>query len=599
MYFISVWFKFFIIMSRKKKEIHVPGLPEPWKAFYSDKRKRIFYFNTETKQSTWEISVVENPLRESDLSTEQPDAEYQQRTLNILEKGDVSSRGNLVPEKVDGKGMSNKLDYLYGSDIPSTSESNEELMEIDEISIEGKCEAFIALGINYHEEPMEIDFVVEEVQAFRREHFLHPNLFAENNAQFFHTAKNAGVCETAKNADMILIVFDTSCLLQDTTLLPMCTRIIHIYYYFFFHFCCFTHLNQKNIIQKCDELRSKAVKTVAYLHDCIKRGCNYLFIENTFEALNGMEEFGCQNNDDIILKCAFVTARKYENESVRVVFATNDKNLAIKAAAHNIVTADRDELLHLLATDLSKDKSQLLMMRDASQEISPSDFSFTLIDKPSSSTVQTVQITTPKKVVDCLPASLECNSSSPSFTFIPQKNSFSSLLEAGKNEFRNFICHKKATCEVSDLVEKRETHQPRLIPYSFRKTRKEDSASGGKLSKRKRLYELSGHCMDDFLDTFAELIQYLQRRKDRKSVEDTRRINKVIDSVIENESSSLSVLIDMVSKFYDFYADRNVFISATHFDKKKLTNEYENATNTIKEKLRTFQKQLAIHPDIT
>ncbi|EJW77979.1 hypothetical protein WUBG_11112 [Wuchereria bancrofti] len=64
--------------------------------------------------------------------------------------------------------------------------------------------------------------------------------------------------------------------------------------------------------------------------------------------------------------------------------------------------------------------------------------------------------------------------------------------------------------------------------------------------------------------------------------------------VIENESSSLSVLIDMVSKFYDFYADRN-----THFDKKKLTNEYENATNTIKEKLRTFQKQLAIHPDIT
>ncbi|EJW82540.1 hypothetical protein WUBG_06549, partial [Wuchereria bancrofti] len=542
-------------MSRKKKEIHVPGLPEPWKAFYSDKRKRIFYFNTETKQSTWEISVVENPLRESDLSTEQPDAEYQQRTLNILGKGDVSSRGNLVPEKVDGKGMSNKLDYLYGSDIPSTSESNEELMEIDEISIEGKCEAFIALGINYHEEPMEIDFVVEEVQAFRREHFLHPNLIMHS---FFILQKMREFVKQRKNADMILIVFDTSCLLQDTTLLPMCTRKVYC------SLIPYTVLQELDGLKKakCDELRSKAVKTVAYLHDCIKRGCNYLFIENTFEALNGMEEFGCQNNDDIILKCAFVTARKYENESVRVVFATNDKNLAIKAAAHNIVTADRDELLHLLATDLSKDKSQLLMMRDASQEISPSDFSFTLIDKPSSSTVQTVQITTPKKVVDCLPASLECNSSSPSFTFIPQKNSFSSLLEAGKNEFRNFICHKKATCEVSDLVEKRETHQPRLIPYSFRKTRKEDSASGGKLSKRKRLYELSGHCMDDFLDTFAELIQYLQRRKDRKSVEDTRRINKVIDSVIENESSSLSVLIDMVSKFYDFYADRNVFISA-------------------------------------
>ncbi|KAK6102870.1 PIN domain family protein [Brugia pahangi] len=531
-------------MSRKKKEIHVLGLPEPWKAFYSDKRKRIFYFNTETKQSTWEISVVENPLSESDLSTKQPDIEYQQRTLNILGKGDVNSRGNLVPENV-GKGVSNKIDYFHCSNIPNTGESNEELMEIDEISIE---------GINYHEEPMEIDFVVEEVQAFRREHFLHPNLFTKNNPQFFHTAKNMEVCETAKNAVVALIVFDTSCLLQDTTLLPMCTGKI----------CCslipYTVLQELDGLKraKCDELRSKAVKTVAYLHDCIKRGCNYLFIETTFEALNGMEEFGCQNNDDIILKCAFVTAKKYENESVRVVFATNDKNLAVKAAAHNIVTADRDELLHLLATDISKDKSQQFMMRDASQKISPSDFSFTLTDKPSSSTVKTAQITAAKKV--------------------------------------NFICYKKASYEVS---EKRETHQSRPIPYSFRKAKKEDIGSGDKLFKRKRLYELSGHCMDDFLDTFADLIQYLQHRKDRKSVEDTRRINKVIDSVIENEASSLSVLVDMVSKFYDFYADRNVFISATHFDKKKLTNEYENATNTIKEKLRTFQKQLTIHPDMT
>ncbi|VDO37234.1 unnamed protein product [Brugia timori] len=225
MYFISVWFKFFIIMSRKKKEIHVLGLPEPWKAFYSDKRKRIFYFNTETKQSTWEISVVENPLSESDLSTKQPDIEYQQRTLNILGKGDVNSRGNLVPENV-GKGVSNKIDCFHCSNIPNTSESNEELMEIDEISIE---------GINYHEEPMEIDFVVEEVQAFRREHFLHPNLFTKNNPQFFHTAKNMEVCETAKNADVALIVFDTSCLLQDTTLLPMCTGSMYyvmLKYYF-------------------------------------------------------------------------------------------------------------------------------------------------------------------------------------------------------------------------------------------------------------------------------------------------------------------------------------------------------------------------------
>ncbi|VDN88373.1 unnamed protein product, partial [Brugia pahangi] len=103
--------------------------------FVYEERIMIFYFNTETKQSTWEISVVENPLSESDLSTKQPDIEYQQRTLNILGKGDVNSRGNLVPENV-GKGVSNKIDYFHCSNIPNTGESNEELMEIDEISIE-------------------------------------------------------------------------------------------------------------------------------------------------------------------------------------------------------------------------------------------------------------------------------------------------------------------------------------------------------------------------------------------------------------------------------------------------------------------------------
>ncbi|VDO36942.1 unnamed protein product [Brugia timori] len=131
------------------------------------------------------------------------------------------------------------------------------------------------------------------------------------------------------------------------------------------------------------------------------------------------------------------------------------------------------ELLHLLATDISKDKSQQFMMRDASQKISPSDFSFTLTDKdkPSSSTVKTTQITAARKVVGNLLAPLECHhSSSPSFTFIPQKNSFSSLLAAGEKEFQNFMCYKKASYEVS---EKRETHQPRLIPYSFRKAKKE------------------------------------------------------------------------------------------------------------------------------
>uniref|UniRef100_A0A1I7VC22 PINc domain-containing protein n=1 Tax=Loa loa TaxID=7209 RepID=A0A1I7VC22_LOALO len=505
------------------------------------------------------MPAVENLLKKSDSSAEKVDVEHQQRIQGVPEKGDLSSGRSLAPEEVDGKELSDKPGCLHDLDVPNTSEPSEELMEIDEINLE---------DISCHEEPMEIDFVVEELQAFRREHFLHPNLFVKNNAPFFDTVNNTGACETSEKAGMVLIVFDTSCLLQDTALLPMCTQRIYC------SLIPYTVLQELDGLKKAksDELRSKAVKTIAYLHDYIKRGCNCLFIESTFEASNGLEEFGCQNNDDIILKCAYVTTRKYENEPVRVVFATNDKNLAVKAAAHNIATADRNDLLHLLATGPPKGKGQQLVMRNAPQKISPSDFSFTLVDKPSSSAVETMLVTASKKVMECSPVPSECHSSSPSFTFISQKReissydgSVSSTLTAGKNQSRNFIRSKKGSCGTSGSVAHHEVHQWRSIPYSVRKAGKEGSGNGGRLSKKRKLCELNGHSMDDFLDIFAELVQHLQCRRDKKSIEDTRRINKVIDSFIANESSSLSVLVDMVSKFYDFYADRDVFISAASY----------------------------------
>ncbi|VDK72635.1 unnamed protein product [Litomosoides sigmodontis] len=529
-------------MGRKKKEIHVSGLPEPWKAYYSEKRQRIFYFNTETKQPTWEMPTAEKP---SGLSSKELSVQHQQKTSDVLEK-------SWSTWKADGK-RSDKLDCLHGLHVPNENETSEELMETDEIGIE---------EINCHEEPMEVDIVVEEVQAFRREHFLHPNLLADTSAPLFH--KNAGACEKIENAGMVLIVFDTSCLLQDAALLPMCIQRLYC------SLIPYTVLQELDGLKKAksDELRSKAAKTIAYLHDCIKRGCNYLLMENTFEASSGLEEFGCQNNDDIILKCAFLTTRKYENDSIHVVFATNDKNLAVKAAAHNIITADRNELLHLLSNDPRKGGSQQPMLKN--QKVSPSDFSFTLVDRPLLSTAETVQIAA-------------CDSSSSSFTRFPQQREISSSYEP-----RDFVRFKKRSCGVPGLVEQREVQQ-RRAPYSIRKVGKEGS---GRLSKRKRLCQLHRHSMDDFLKVFTELIDHLKRGKDRKSMEDMERINKAIDSVIANESSSLSVLVDMVSKFYDFYADCDVFISATHFDKKQLADEYEVNASTVKDKLRKFQAQL-------
>ncbi|VBB32086.1 unnamed protein product [Acanthocheilonema viteae] len=203
-------------MGKKKKEIHVPGLPEQWKAYYSEKRERIFYFNTETKQSTWEMPIVEKSSRQSDLSAKEQVAQHQQKVSSALEKRDLTSRGSLDPMKTDETRMSDKLDCLHILNTPNTGETSEELMEIDDINIE---------EMNLHEEPMEIDIVVEEVQSFRREHFLHPDVFANAYSPFFH--KYATACETIKSAGRVLVVFDTSCLLQDTVLLPMCIQSLY------------------------------------------------------------------------------------------------------------------------------------------------------------------------------------------------------------------------------------------------------------------------------------------------------------------------------------------------------------------------------------
>ncbi|MCP9257476.1 hypothetical protein DINM_000829 [Dirofilaria immitis] len=551
----------------------------------------------ETKQTTWEMPAVENPRTESDLSTKQLDTKYQQGTSDIQKSKkshiigywweDVSYR-NLVPmdfhgsKEPDIKSTSNKLDdYLHGLNVTSTSEPNEELMEVDETSME---------EISCHEEPMEVDFVVGEVQAFRREHFLSPNRFASDKAQFSHAAKYTRLHETTENAGMVLIV-----LIQAAFF-----KIQHCY---------------QCASKKSGELRSKAMKTIAYLHDCVKRGCNYLFIENTFEASDGMEEFGCQNNDDIILKCAFINTRKYDNERIRVVFATNDKNLAVKAAAHNIVTADRNELLHLLTTNPTKDKNQPFTIRNTSQKVSPSDFSFVTTDKPSSSVVDTKEITAFNKVVDRLLAPpLEYDSSSLSFTLVPEKgkisshNSTSSVAVSGKikNEFRNSVCHKKESYGISSSVEQRGIHHPRPAPYSIRK----DIGSGGRSFMQRKLCQLNEYSMNDFW-------KYLPNSSNTffsaGATGNPLKIQGELAKVIANESFSLNVLVDLVSKFYDFYADRDVFVSAIvfdylhsfvsllknalnqiHFDKRKLINEYESTTSIVKEKLLTFQKQLLV-----
>ncbi|VDK50952.1 unnamed protein product [Gongylonema pulchrum] len=100
--------------------------------------------------------------------------------------------------------------------VPSVSEPCDELMEVDENIIE---------GLSNEEEPMEIDFVVGEVQAFRRDYYFCPDIISKDVETITNSTKCMGGDGAGKSA--IVIVFDTSCLLQDTTLLTRCIQRLY------------------------------------------------------------------------------------------------------------------------------------------------------------------------------------------------------------------------------------------------------------------------------------------------------------------------------------------------------------------------------------
>uniref|UniRef100_A0A915PHK4 PIN domain-containing protein n=1 Tax=Setaria digitata TaxID=48799 RepID=A0A915PHK4_9BILA len=193
---------------------------------------------------------------------------------------------------------------------------------------------------------LETELIVKEIRSFTQHNFWHPKLYHEDFTSLSNKGNHTKTNGPSKNPGMPLIVFDTSGLLQDTTLLPLCIeKLYHV-------LIPYTVLKELDGLKKTeyDKLRMKVVKTYGFLHDYSKSGCYYLHIENMFEASFGVKEFGCQNNDDIILKCVLFTTTKYTNERASVIFVTNDKSLTVKAVAHNIVTLNKNELLRLLTT---------------------------------------------------------------------------------------------------------------------------------------------------------------------------------------------------------------------------------------------------------
>ncbi|CAG9533597.1 unnamed protein product [Cercopithifilaria johnstoni] len=203
-----------------------------------------------------------------------------------------------------------------------------------------------------------MDLVIREIRSYRQQNFWCPNVRFGN-----HSGYARSNIEIKKNSVVTLIVFDTSGLLRDTGLLPLCIeKLCHV-------LIPYTVLKELDGLKKTDyeKLRTKVIRTHGFLHDYSKSGCCYLHIENMFEASFGVEEFGCENNDDIILKCALITTKRYRSEKVSVIFVTNDKSLAVKALAHNIFTLDRKELVDLLLTKAPEGKKELLSPESLAQ----------------------------------------------------------------------------------------------------------------------------------------------------------------------------------------------------------------------------------------
>ncbi|VDK76683.1 unnamed protein product [Litomosoides sigmodontis] len=186
-----------------------------------------------------------------------------------------------------------------------------------------------------------MDLVARDAQSCGQRNVLHSNPRHEGikNVRNYSRASREKI-----NSDIMLIVFDTSGLLRDVTLLPLCIkRLCHV-------LIPYTVVRELEGLKKAEltKLKRKVAETNGFLNKYKENGCRYFHVENMREACFGVKEFGCENNDDVILKCAFTAAKKYKDERVFVVLVTNDKNLALKSIAHGVFTVDKRELLNVL-----------------------------------------------------------------------------------------------------------------------------------------------------------------------------------------------------------------------------------------------------------
>uniref|UniRef100_A0A7I4Y2A3 WW domain-containing protein n=1 Tax=Haemonchus contortus TaxID=6289 RepID=A0A7I4Y2A3_HAECO len=286
----------------------MPGLPKPWSAYMHLVKKRIFYHNSKTGESLWELPA------------------------DIREKcaGAVDELGRKFDETfsahVDISDDIEAMDCTEWDDAVRNSPTEDIATTSNEISISSKP----TTTVNECED-MEIDFT-EDLRQVRGIHYTQDAASLNpNNANPFILPGTSRCC----------VVFDTCVLIDDPDLINDCIEKlvpIVIPYRVFYELD-----NMRKITSTSPsgvQLRSRATRLVHKLRDL--RSSSLLYWESSSESFAPVDGFVTSSteevNDDFILKCAFQMKNLLEarGDGWETVFLTNDHVLSLKAHAHRI-----------------------------------------------------------------------------------------------------------------------------------------------------------------------------------------------------------------------------------------------------------------------
>ncbi|XGW12123.1 hypothetical protein V3C99_013084 [Haemonchus contortus] len=297
-------------MTRKKRNvlINMPNLPKPWSAYMHLVKKRIFYHNSKTGESLWDLPA---DIREKCAgAVDELGRKFDETFSAHVDIGDDI-------EAMDCTEWDDAVRNSPTEDIATTS--NKTSVSSNPTTTMNECE------------DMEIDFT-EDLRQVRGIHYTQDaESLNPSNANPFFLPGTSRCC----------VVFDTCVLIDDPDLINDCIeKLVPIV----IPYRVFYELDKMRKITSTSpsgvQLRSRATRLVHKLRDL--RSSPLLYWESSLESfapVDGLVTSSTEEiNDDFILKCAFQMKNLLEarGDGWETVFLTNDHVLSLKAHAHKI-----------------------------------------------------------------------------------------------------------------------------------------------------------------------------------------------------------------------------------------------------------------------